>query len=160
MTRVRVRVHEYRVTQTLAEIEDKLSVRTAGLRNLICQSGGWNMKAYKLFLVGILFLVAVSTMQAQSSLPDPHNDSCWSSLAALRACQLEAYNQAQDYQQYYQSHCTSYPEYQCNDYYEPSQKTVAKSSKDVAVPANNAQTSSANSGGGSEANLNAVTSTK
>lgn len=112
------------------------------------------MKAYKLFLVGILFLVAVSTMQAQSSLPDPHNDSCWSSVAALRACQLEAYQEQQDYQ----SRCTSYPEYQCNDYYVPPQKKTAKSAKPTTASANT-QTS-ADTSARPDANVTAATNTK
>jgi hypothetical protein len=82
------------------------------------------MKTLKLIPVGTLLLVllSVATLPAQNSLPDPHNDSCWSSLAALRACQLQAYNQAEDYAQ----RCSSYPEYQCNDYYQPRAKSAAK----------------------------------
>ncbi|HUI83697.1 MAG TPA: hypothetical protein VL240_05710 [Candidatus Binatia bacterium] len=75
------------------------------------------MKAQKLILVGILLLVSAAALSAQNTLPDPHNDSCWSSVDALRACQLQAYERAQDYAQ----RCSSYPEYQCQDYYEPEQ---------------------------------------
>ncbi len=81
------------------------------------------MKIQKIALIGILFFISVATLTAQNSLPNPNNDNCWSSLAALRACQLQAYNQAQDYAQ----RCTSYPEFQCNDYYQPQQKASAKS---------------------------------
>lgn len=114
------------------------------------------MKAQRILLLGILITLAASVMQAQNSLPDPHNDSCWSSLSALRACQLQADQQAQDYQY----RCTSYPEYQCNDYYEPSQKTVAKSGKHAVAPASNAPTGAAISSGGPSANLNTVSSGK
>jgi len=114
------------------------------------------MTVRKFLLFGILFLVAASTMQAQNSLPDPHNDSCWSSLASLRACQLQAYNEAQDYQY----RCTSYPEYQCNDYYEPSQKTIAKSGKHAAAPANSALSGATVFSGGPNANLNSVSGAK
>jgi hypothetical protein len=133
------------VTATLAEIEDNLSVRVAGVRNLIQQPGGWNMKAYKLALIGVLFLVAVTTMQAQNSLPDAHDNSCWSSASALQACQLQADQKADQQVQDYQYRCTSYPEYQCNDYYQPPQKKIAaKSARPVTAPANT-QTSAADS---------------
>jgi hypothetical protein len=75
---------------------------------------------------------AVSSQVA--NVPNPHDDSCWSSLSALRACQLQAYDQAQAYTQ----DCTSYPEFQCNDYYQPKAKpakvTKANSSKNETVP--------------------------
>jgi len=80
------------------------------------------MKIQKLIPIGILLLVSVATLSAQNSLPNPNDDNCWSSLTALRACQLQAYDQAQEYAQ----RCTSYPEYQCFDYYEPQQKTAGK----------------------------------
>ena len=67
------------------------------------------MRFQKLIPVGILVLLSVATLSAQNALPNPHDDACWSSLAALRACELQAYNQAADYAQ----RCTSYPEYQC-----------------------------------------------
>jgi hypothetical protein len=79
------------------------------------------MKTLKLISIGVLLLVSVATLSAQTSLPNPHDDACWSSLAALRACQLQAYDQAVEYAQ----RCTSYPEYQCNDYYQPPQKRTA-----------------------------------
>jgi hypothetical protein len=83
-------------------------------------------------LLGILLMGSAA---AQSSLPNPHDDSCWSSLSALRACQTQAYDQAQAYAQ----NCTSYPEYQCFDYYQPKNtpKKAAvktKASTDSAVP--------------------------
>jgi hypothetical protein len=67
------------------------------------------MKLQKLIPVGILLLLSVATLSAQNSLPNPHDDACWSSLSALRACQLQAYDQVLDQAQ----RCTSYPEYQC-----------------------------------------------
>lgn len=79
------------------------------------------MKAQKLLLTGILALISVASLPAQNALPDPHNDSCWSSLSALQACQIQAYDQAQAQAQ----NCTSYPEYQCFDYYQPQQKEAA-----------------------------------
>src|SRR5271166_770607 len=84
-------------------------------------------------LLGILLMGSAA---AQNTLPSPHDDSCWSSLSALRACQQQAYDQAQAYAQ----NCTSYPEYQCFDYYQPPQNTAkktaskAKASYDSAVP--------------------------
>ena len=83
-------------------------------------------------LLGILLMGSAT---AQNALPNPHDDSCWSSLSALRACQLQAYDQAQAYAQ----NCTSYPEYQCFDYYQPksSPKKAAgktKASTDNTVP--------------------------
>jgi hypothetical protein len=80
------------------------------------------MKTLKLISISVLLLVSVATLSAQTSLPDPHNDSCWSSLAALRACQIQAYDQAVAYAQ----RCSSYPEYQCNDYYQSHAKSAAK----------------------------------
>jgi hypothetical protein len=81
------------------------------------------MKLQKLIPVGILILLSVATLSAQSSLPNPHDDACWSSLSALRACQLQAYDQALDQAQ----RCTSYPEYQCLPAAEqPEQKAARK----------------------------------
>jgi hypothetical protein len=80
------------------------------------------MKTLKLISIGVLLLVSVATLSAQTSLPNPHDDACWSSLAALKACQLKAYDQAVNYAQ----RCSSYPEYQCNDYYQPQAKSTAK----------------------------------
>jgi len=82
------------------------------------------MKLQNVILIGLLLLAPLATLSAQNSLPNPHDDSCWSSLSALRACQVQAYNEAQAYQQ----NCTSYPEYQCFDYYQPPQ-TPAKAAK-------------------------------
>lgn len=75
----------------------------------------------KLFLTGTLLLLAVANLPAQNALPDPHNDSCWSSVSALRACQIQSEDQAQARTQ----NCTSYPEYQCFDYYQPPRKEAA-----------------------------------
>ena len=109
------------------------------------------MKLQNAVLIGLLLLVPVATLSAQNSLPNPNYDACWSSLSALHACQLQAYNQAQDYAQ----RCTSYPEYQCFDYYQPQQKaskTAAKanSKSGSTVPANAA---------GSQATADSVTAT-
>jgi hypothetical protein len=93
------------------------------------------MKIQKLTLIGILLLVSVAALSAQNALPDPHNDACWSSLDALRACQLQAYNAAMDQAQ----RCTSYPEYQCLPADEPTQQKVsAKHAAKEASQANNA----------------------
>jgi hypothetical protein len=67
------------------------------------------MKLQKLLTIGFVLVMAVAAASAQNTLPNPNDDACWSSLDALRACQLRAYNIAQDYDQ----RCTSYPEYQC-----------------------------------------------
>ncbi len=75
----------------------------------------------KLLLTGILVLLSVASLPAQNALPDPHDDSCWSSLSALQACQIRADDEAQAQAQ----NCTSYPEYQCFDYYQPPQKEAA-----------------------------------
>src|SRR5271165_816008 len=93
------------------------------------------MKLQKLIPVGILLLLSVATLSAQSSLPNPHDDACWSSLNALRACQLQAYNEALDQAQ----RCTSYPEYQCLPAEEPThQKVAAKHAAKRTSQANNA----------------------
>ncbi len=102
------------------------------------------MKIRTFASIGILLLVSVATLAAQNSLPNPNDDACWSSLSALRTCQLQAYNQAQDYAQ----RCTSYPEYQCFDYYQPQQKaskTAAKANSNSrsTVPANAASSQAA-----------------
>lgn len=76
------------------------------------------MNIQKLLLIATLTLISVASLSAQTALPNPHDDSCWSSLSALRACQIQAYDQEQAYAQ----NCTSYPEYQCFDYYQPQQK--------------------------------------
>jgi hypothetical protein len=77
----------------------------------------------------------VATLSAQTALPNPHDDACWSSLDALRACQLQAYDQVMDQAQ----RCTSYPEYQCLPTAEQlEQKVSAKHSpKAVAKSTNN-----------------------
>ena len=67
------------------------------------------MRFQKLLVIGFLLVVSVAGATAQNTLPNPNDDACWSSLDALRACQLRAYNAAQDYDQ----RCSSYPEYQC-----------------------------------------------
>jgi hypothetical protein len=92
------------------------------------------MKNLKLISIGVLLLVSVATLSAQTSLPNPHDDACRSSLAALRACQLQAYDQAVAYAQ----RCNSYPEYQCNDYYQPQQqKTAAKHAANATSSSSN-----------------------
>ena len=93
------------------------------------------MKLQKIIPVGILLLLSVATMSAQSALPNPHDDACWSSFDALRACQIQAYDKAMDQAQ----RCTSYPEYQCLPAEVPQQqKTSAKhSAKAVAKTASN-----------------------
>jgi hypothetical protein len=97
------------------------------------------MKALRILPAGFFLLLSVATLSAQNSLPNPHDDSCWSSLAALRACQMQAYDQAQDYA----SRCTSYPEYQCL----PADKPVAQkmSNKHAAKPGAKTTTDSATS---------------
>jgi hypothetical protein len=67
------------------------------------------MKLQKLLVIGFLLVISVAAATAQNTLPNPNDDACWSNLNALRACQLRAYNAAQDYDQ----RCSSYPEYQC-----------------------------------------------
>ena len=112
------------------------------------------MKLMKLASLILLLFVSVASLAAQNTLPDPHNDNCWSSLSALRACQLQAETQAQEHAQ----NCTSYPEYQCFDYYQPPQKTSAKSTSKanakstvpitatspIVAPDTNVQTGAAN----------------
>jgi hypothetical protein len=108
------------------------------------------MKTLKLASIGVLLLVSVATLSAQTSMPNPHDDACWSSLAALRACQLQAYDQAVDYAQ----RCSSYPEYQCNDYYQPQAKSAAKPEAKAAPSAASAAPSvNANSAPASDTNL-------
>src|SRR5271169_515250 len=93
------------------------------------------MKTQKLIAVGILLLASVAVVSAQNTLPNPNDDACWSSLSALRACELQAYDQAIDQAQ----RCTSYPEYQCLPAAEqPVQKISEKhSAKVVSKTANN-----------------------
>lgn len=110
------------------------------------------MKTLKLISIGVLLLVSVATLPAQTSLPNPHDDGCWSSLAALRACQLQAYDQAVEYAQ----RCTSYPEYQCNDYYQPQQKSSSRPEAKAAPNATGiAPSAAANSAATSGTNLHA-----
>ncbi len=91
------------------------------------------MKLQKLIPVGILLLLSVATVSAQSALPNPHDDACWSSLSALRACEIQAYDQVMDQAQ----RCTSYPEYQCLPPEVSLYKTSAtNSAKAVAKSAN------------------------
>ncbi len=93
------------------------------------------MKLQKLIAVGILLLLSAAALSAQNALPNPNDDACWSSLAALRVCQLQAYEQAMDQAQ----RCTSYPEYQCLPAaQQPDQKISEKqSAKAVSTTANN-----------------------
>ncbi len=83
------------------------------------------MKLQNLLATGLLLLVSVGSLSATNSLPNPHDDSCWSSLSALRACQIQADDQAKTQAQ----DCTSYPEYQCFDYYQPPQNSSKDASK-------------------------------
>ena len=75
----------------------------------------------KVLPIATLILISGLSLAAQNTLPDPHNDSCWSSIGALQNCQIQAYDQAQDYSQ----RCTSYPEYQCIPEYISLQKEPA-----------------------------------
>jgi len=111
------------------------------------------MKTQKLILVGLLLLFSAGTLAAQNALPDPHNDSCWSSLAALRACQLQAYNEAQDHMW----RCSSYPEYQClpEDTYQTPQKTASKHAANGASNAVNVTPTTANTNGVSDTSFQA-----
>lgn len=116
------------------------------------------MKTQKLLLTGILMLVSVASLSAQSALPNPHDDSCWSSLSALRACQIQTYEQEQAYAQ----NCTSYPEYQCFDYYQPQHKThnpEAKSAPQADTNSANAANASS-SASGTSADSVVLTSSK
>jgi len=83
------------------------------------------MKLQRIVLIGILLFFSASMLAAQNTLPDTSDSNCWSSFSALRACQTRIESE----QEYYAEHCTSYPEYQCNNYYEPPQKKVAKGVK-------------------------------
>lgn len=88
------------------------------------------MKLQKLITVALLLLLSVATLSAQTALPNPHDDGCWSSLNALRACQLQAYDRAMDEAQ----RCTSYPEYQCQPTAEqPEPKVAAKHSRNTVA---------------------------
>jgi hypothetical protein len=98
------------------------------------------MKTQNLLLTALLLLVSAASLAAQNTLPNPHDDTCWSSLSALRACQIQTYDQAQAQAQ----NCTSYPEYQCFDYYQPPQKNVAKTAPKADV--NGTATTGATSG--------------
>ena len=108
------------------------------------------MKLQKLIPVGILLLLSVATLSAQNSLPNPHDDACWSSLSALRACQLQAYDQALDQAQ----RCTSYPEYQCLPLAEqPGEKITGKQkAKTVSKTASSTPSAAVSSAAISSAN--------
>jgi hypothetical protein len=67
------------------------------------------MRIQKLVSIGILLLGSAAGLSAQNSLAISHDDACWQSLSALRACEL-----AQEKRAIEQSErCTSYPEYYC-----------------------------------------------
>lgn len=83
------------------------------------------MKFQNLMSTGLLVLASVAALAAENSLPDPQDESCWSSLSALHACQVQAQELAQANAQ----NCTSYPEYQCFEYYQPPQKTPKTATK-------------------------------
>jgi hypothetical protein len=91
------------------------------------------MKLQKLFAIGFLLVISAAGLSAQNTLPNPNDDACWSSLRALRACQLQAYNAYMDQAQ----RCTSYPEYQCLPAEEP-QQSVKHVAKGASKPDNNA----------------------
>ncbi len=91
------------------------------------------MKLQKLLTIGFLLIISVAALSAQNTLPNPNDDACWSSLDALRACQLQAYNAAMDQAQ----RCTSYPEYQCLPAEEP-QQSVKHVAKGASKPDDNA----------------------
>lgn len=85
------------------------------------------MKLQKLLAIGFFLVISFAAATAQNTLPNPNDNSCWSSLDALRACQLRAYNAAQDYDQ----RCSSYPEYQCapSEQGQTSENAAAKQDK-------------------------------
>jgi hypothetical protein len=89
------------------------------------------MKLQKLLTIGFLLVISVAAASAQNTLPNPNDDSCWSSLNALRACQLRAYNAEKDYEQ----RCTSYPEYQCApvEQQQSPENAAAKQAKNKAA---------------------------
>jgi hypothetical protein len=91
------------------------------------------MKLQRLIPVALLLLLSVATLSAQNAVPNPHDDACWSSLSALRACEIQAYDQAMDQAQ----RCTSYPEYQCLPADQPEQK-VKHIAKHASKPDDNA----------------------
>jgi len=80
------------------------------------------MTIQNLLWMGFLLVASVASLSASNSLPNPHDDTCWSSISALRACQIQATEQAQAHDR----DCTSYPEYQCFDYYQPQSTPKAK----------------------------------
>jgi hypothetical protein len=67
------------------------------------------MKLLKMFSIAALLLLAVSTVSAQNTLPDPNDSACWQSLEALHNCAQAQYDREVAQAQ----RCTSYPEYQC-----------------------------------------------
>ena len=92
------------------------------------------MKLQKLLTIGFLVVIWAAAVSAQNNLPNPNDDACWSSLSALRACHLRAYNAEMDYAQ----RCTSYPEYQCLPAEPEDPETVAaKHGRDKAAQATN-----------------------
>jgi|SRR5579862_1010386 len=81
------------------------------------------MKIQNFVMTALLLVVTAVTLPAQNTLPTANDNSCWSSLSALRACQLQTEERAQAYAE----RCSSYPEYQCNDYYQaPAQTSPSK----------------------------------
>jgi Family of unknown function (DUF6520) len=68
------------------------------------------MKFLKFLLPAAFLLLAISSLAAQTDLPNANDSACWTSLTALHNCvqaqQERAMAQAES--------CTSYPEYQCN----------------------------------------------
>ncbi len=93
------------------------------------------MKLQTLIAIGVLLLLSAAALSAQNALPNPNDDACWSSLAALRACELQAYDRAMDQAE----RCNSYPEYQCLPAAEQPEQTISRnhSAKPVSTSANN-----------------------
>lgn len=108
------------------------------------------MKLQKFVLIGVLLLVSAATLAAQNSLPDAHNDACWSSLAALRGCQLQAEAKADDYAR----RCTSYPEYQCLP------EDIPLSAKTAKKHSAKATSATAGTSAGTTGNASATSNTK
>ena len=105
------------------------------------------MNVRKLIPIAILFLLSVVSLSAQNVVAaSSSDDSCWTSLNALHACQQKADELAMQQAE----RCTSYPEFQCNppDYKQPAAKAAAKhakaGSKTTASSANAAVTQTSN----------------
>ena len=95
------------------------------------------MKLRTLISIGTLLLLSAAALTAQNSLPNPYDSSCWESLSALRACQMEQYNRAIDQAE----RCTSYPEYQCMP--APEASAWSEEAAKGTSPLNHSKTSAA-----------------